>query len=143
MFVVQNFTILSFLFIVLTKWPSIFLLSSPKDPFFLNSLSPKDPYFGGRVCTSPSLPYVSAPPPPDLPEWFHFDTEDWARGMQWYASMVRYIFSYHFLCNINTDTHMAAKNGYKLLHIAITLIWGQVTYRLSWFPERYVLCCWL
>ena len=51
-----------FFFIVLTKWPPIFLLSSLKDPLSsLFSLSPKDPYFGGRVCTSPSLPYVSAP----------------------------------------------------------------------------------
>ena len=54
-----------FFFIVLTKWPPIFLLSSLKDPLFsLFSLSPKDPYFGGRVRTYPSLPYVSAPPPP-------------------------------------------------------------------------------
>ena len=53
------------LFIVLTKWPTIFLLSSMKDPLFsLLSLSPKDPYFGSRVHTYPSLPYVSAPPPP-------------------------------------------------------------------------------
>ena len=72
------------------KWPPFFfkLKSSLKDPFFfysprqttpyfsfvlterplfsLFSLSPKDPYFGGRVRTYPSLPYVSAPPPPFL-----------------------------------------------------------------------------
>ena len=46
-------------FIVLTKWPPIFLLSSLKDPIFI--LSPKDPYFWGRVRTSPSLPYVIPP----------------------------------------------------------------------------------
>ena len=52
-----------FFFIVLTKWPPIFLLSSLTDPIFsLFSLSPKDPYFWGRVRTSPSLPYVIAPP---------------------------------------------------------------------------------
>ena len=58
----EGFTKRPLHFIVLTKWLPIFLLSSLKDPLFsLLCLSPKDPYFGGLVCTSPSLPYVSAP----------------------------------------------------------------------------------
>ena len=61
----EVFTKRPILLIVITKWPPIFILSSLKDPLFsLFSLSPKDPYFEGRVRTSPSLPYVSAPPPP-------------------------------------------------------------------------------
>ena len=69
----------------LTKWPLFFLQTevftkrpllfysthqmtpyfsfalTERPPFFF-SLSPKDPYFWGCVRTSPSLPYVSAPP---------------------------------------------------------------------------------
>ena len=71
------------LFIDLTKWPPIFLLSSLKDPLFsLFSLSPKDPYFGGRVRTSPSLPYVSA-----LPGWRQFDLMVVVRANQYISYM--------------------------------------------------------
>ena len=56
-------------FIVLTKWPPIFLLSSLKDHFFsLFSLSPKDPYFGVVSAHTrhfhmwmPPVPYMSLP----------------------------------------------------------------------------------
>ena len=38
--------------------PHFILVLTERPPFFF-SLSPKDPYFGGRVRTSPSLPYVT------------------------------------------------------------------------------------
>ena len=45
--------------------PYFSLVLTERSPFFsLFSLLPKDPYFGGRVRIYPSLPYVSAPPPP-------------------------------------------------------------------------------
>ena len=46
----------------MTPYFSFVLTERP--PFSLFSLSPKDSYFGGLVPTSPSLPYVSAFPPP-------------------------------------------------------------------------------
>ena len=48
----------------MTPYFSLVLTERPLFSSF--SLSPKDPYFGGRVRTSPSLPYVSAPPPPRI-----------------------------------------------------------------------------
>ena len=45
----------------ITPYFSSVLTERPLPFFSLFSLSLKDPYFGGRVRTSPSLPYVSAP----------------------------------------------------------------------------------
>ena len=75
----------------MTPYCSFVLTERP--PFFsLFSLSPKDPYFRGRVRTSPSLPYVSAPLPGQirclfrisgLPWMAPFLFENWFRYRSW------------------------------------------------------------
>ena len=66
--------------------PYFSLVLTERPLFSLFSLSPKDPYFRGRVRTSPSLPYVSTPPPRSILQYSYALT---------FVCIVLFIFTGH------------------------------------------------